>query len=138
MANFVYTNFKYLVSKKTFDLSADTLKVALFTSSYTPNQDTDTVYSGISANEVSGTGYTAGGATLASVTVAADNSNHRMKLTAANPSWTTATITARYAVLYHSTSGDLIALFDFGSNFTSTAGTFTVTWDGTNGVLTLT
>lgn len=141
MANFVYTKAKVDFAKAAINLATDTLKFALLTSSYTPNQDTDDVWATISGNEVSGTGYTAGGVTLASQAVAADNANHRMKFTAANPSWTSATITARYGVIYDpsaTTANRLIALYDFGSNQTSTAGTFTVTFDATNGALTLT
>lgn len=141
MANFVYTNFKYKAGKKSYDLSVDALKVALFLAAYTPNQDTDTGYSLISANEVAaGNGYTAGGIALASQVWAADNANHRSKLTANNLVWNmTASITYRYAVLYHVTSGDLASLFDPGaSQVGPTSGTININWDATNGVLTLT
>lgn len=143
MANFVYTNWKLKVGQKAEALGGatpDTLKVALFTSTYVPNQDTDTTYAGITGEVAAGNGYTTGGVTLASVVWAADATNHRAKLTASNISWTvTAAITYRYAVLYDSTTGDLIALFDPGANQTGpSSGTININWDATNGVLTLT
>lgn len=139
MANLVYTKFKVQNADGAFNLGSDTLKLMLLNSGYTPNQDTDQFYSDISGSEITGTGYTAGGKALTTVVVNEDDTNHRMKLTADNVAWATASFTARYAVLYDSTVANrLIALYDFGSNQTVTGGTFTVAWDATNGVLTLT
>lgn len=139
MASFVYTNWKLNVGKKLENLSSDSLKVALFTSTYTPNQDTDTTYAGITGEVANGSGYTTGGVALASVSWASDATNHRAKLTASNLTWNvTAVITYRYAVLYDSTSGDLIALYDPGANQTGpSSGTININWDASNGVLTL-
>lgn len=137
MANFVYTKAKVKFAKAVMNLLTDTLKLALMTSSYSPNQDSDDTFSGISGNEVTGTGYTAGGQALTTVAVAADNPNHRMKMTADNVVWSGSTITFRYAVLYDTVGGDLIALYDPGTTVSDTAGTLTVTWDATNGVLDL-
>ncbi|MFC9766736.1 hypothetical protein ACFVJ2_33630, partial [Rhodococcus jostii] len=63
-------------------------------------------------------------------------------LDAADSSWTTSTITARYAIIYNSTPGTdatrpLIAYVDFGADVSTTAGTFTITWDAA-GIVTLT
>lgn len=140
MSNFIYTNFKKNVGLKLENLNTDTLKVALFTGTYTPNQDTDTTYAGITGEVANGNGYTTGGITLASQLWTNDNANHRGKLTASNLTWTmTASITYRYAVLYDSTSGDLVALFDPGATQTGpSSGTININWDATNGVLTLT
>ena len=102
----------------------DTLKIALYTSSATLGA-TSSAYS--ATNEVSGTGYTAGGATLASQAVAYDATNQVAFFDAADPAFTTATITARGALIYNNTKSNAsIAVLDFGSDFTSTAGTFTV------------
>lgn len=142
--NNVYTIFKTNVAKANFNLSSDTLKIALFTSSYSPNQDTDVTYSVINSNEVAtGGGYTAGGVTLSGVTVNQDNTNHRMKLTATNPSWSPSGsgITFQTVVLYDSTlsTNNLVCYWNFGSNQTSgTSGTFTLQFDSTNGILDLT
>ena len=102
----------------------NTLKIALYTSSATLGATTS-AYS--ATNEVSGTGYTAGGATLASQAVAYDATNQVAFFDAADPAFTTATITARGALIYNNTKSNAsIAVLDFGSDFTSTAGTFTV------------
>lgn len=140
MANFVYTNFKVKCSKGSYNLSTDALKLALFTGTYVPNQDTDTTYAGIAGEVAAGNGYATGGVALGSVTVVSDTANHRMKLTASNAVWNvTGVVTFRYAVLYDSTVGDLVALYDPGANQSSgTSGTLTVSFDATNGVLDLT
>ena len=102
----------------------NTLKIALYTSSASLGATT-TAYS--ATNEVSGTGYTAGGATLSSQAVAYDSTNQVAYFDAADPAWTTATITARGAMIYNnSKSNASIAILDFGSDYTSTAGTFTI------------
>ena len=102
----------------------DTLKIALYTSSATLGATTSAY---TATNEVSGTGYTAGGATLASQAVAYDATNQVAFFDAADPAFTTATITARGALIYNnSKSNASIAVLDFGSDFTSTAGTFTI------------
>jgi hypothetical protein len=124
---------------KEIDLDSDTLKVMLCTSSYTPSQSTHQYKSSVT-NEVTGTGYTAGGATLGSVTVA--TSSLVFTLDAADTSWTTSTITARYAVIYDSTPATdatrpLIGYADFGADVSTTAGTFTITWDAA-GICTVT
>ena len=102
----------------------DTLKIALYTSSASLGATTSAY---TTSNEVSGTGYTAGGATLSSQAVAYDATNQVAFFDAADPAFTTATITARGALIYNnSKSNASIAVLDFGSDFTSTAGTFTV------------
>jgi len=111
-----------LIVEKVFsgllDVSTDTLKVALLDSGYTPDQDVDEFWSGVSANEVTGTGYTAGGEDLATVTMAYNTSTNTLKIDCADPVWTGATITGiRYAVFYKDTgtpsTSPLISYMDF-------------------------
>lgn len=113
------------------DLDTNTIKVGLLTSSYTPAQSTDETWADVNTNEVSGTGYTARGATLGSVTVA--TSSLVTTFDAADTSWATSTITARYAVIYKDTGTNstsyLIAYVDFGADQSSSAGTFTIQWN---------
>jgi hypothetical protein len=120
------------------DWLTNTIKVALTTSPYTPNQDTHDFFDDVT-NEVTGTGYTAGGATLGTKTLA--STNNVVKFDAADTVWTTATITARRAVVYKdsgvSTTSPLIAWVDFGADVSSTAANFTITWDA-NGILRIT
>lgn len=100
----------------------DVMKIALFTSTATLDATT-TAYS--TTNEVVGTGYTAGGNTLAGAAISFASGT--AWITFSDSSWTTATITARGALIYDSSkSNAAIAVLDFGSDKTSTAGTFTV------------
>lgn len=143
MASFVYNKYKQGIFDNTtnlrVDLDTDTVKVALVTSSYTPNQDTHDFFDDVT-NEVSGTGYTAGGATLGSPTVTLDTTNDRVDFDAADTSWTTSTITARAAVIYKSTgtasTSPLIAYIDFTTDQVSSAGTFLIQWNA-SGILRL-
>lgn len=108
---------------------AGTLKLALFTSSYTPNANTDELYSGLS-NEVSnsGTNYTTGGVALTGGASAyVDTTNAAFD--AADATWAAATFTARYGVLYNTADSKIKAIFDFGGDKTVTGGTFTVVFN---------
>jgi hypothetical protein len=117
------TSFKEDLFNKIQDLEADTIKIALYTSSATLGAAT-TAYS--ATNEVSGTGYTAGGETLTSATVATSGTTAYVDFD--NPEWTTATFTARGALIYNdTTAGDnSVAVLDFGGDFTVSSGTFRV------------
>ena len=117
------TSFKEDLFNKIQDLEADTIKIALYTSSATLGAAT-TAYS--ATNEISGTGYTAGGETLTSATVATSGTTAYVDFD--NPEWTTATFTARGALIYNdTTAGDnSIAVLDFGGDFTVSSGTFRV------------
>lgn len=132
-AKFYGLFFKSLCNKE-IDLDSDTLKLMLTTSSYTPNQDTHQYKSSVT-NEVSGTGYTAGGATVGSVSVSYNTGTNVLSFDGADASWTTATIAnARYGVLYDSSPGSdatrpLIGYVDFGGDVSVTAGTLSVVWD---------
>lgn len=100
----------------------NTYKIALYTSAAALSK-ASTVYT--ATGEVVGTGYTAGGATLSGVTQALDADTAIMDF--ADPSWSTATITARGAMIYDSTNGNKTrAVLDFGADVTSTAATFSV------------
>lgn len=112
------------------DFDTDTIKVMLTTSTYAPDQDTHRYKSSVT-NEVTGTGYTAGGATLASKTVTYDTATNTVILDAADVSWAGSTITARRAVFYKDTgtaaTSPLLCWWDFESDQVSTAGAFTLT-----------
>lgn len=136
MASKIYGSFMGKALNKEIDWDSDTIKVALVSSAYTPNQDTHDYYDDVSGSEVSGTGYTAGGAALASKTLTYDAANNVTVLDAADVTWANSTITARYAVVYDdsgATAGQkaLLGYVDFGSDQSSTNGNFTITWDST-------
>jgi len=123
---------------KEVNFSADVLKVMLCTSTYVPNDDTHAYKSQVT-NEVTGTGYTATGTTVTG-SISVDTVNNRTRLIITDPSWATATITARYAVLYDSTPATdatrpLIAYLDFVTDVSSTGGTFLVDADNVEGVV---
>lgn len=130
MASFFYDSFWDDLMKGNIVPSTDTFKLMLTTSSYTPSKASHAKRSDVT-NEVTGTGYTAGGA-AATITLTAASGNSDLELiNMADVSWTTATITAAFAVLYKSRGGassadNLVWVIDFGGSFTSTAGTFTV------------
>src|ERR1044072_4016231 len=102
MADVIFNSFKRDIMNGALDLDTDTIKVALVTSSYTPNQDTHTKFSDVT-NEVSGTGYTAGGTALANKAVTADNTDNEGVFDADDVTWSSSTITARGAVVYKDT-----------------------------------
>jgi hypothetical protein len=115
------TSFKKELYQAIHDLSTDTIKIALYTAAVDLNADT-TVYS--STNEVSGTGYTAGGQVMTGVAIS--SSGYVAYVNWANVSWTAA-LTARCALIYNASKGNKsVAVLDFGSDKTSTT-TFTIT-----------
>jgi hypothetical protein len=106
-------------------LSSNTYKIALYTSTASLDA-TATAYS--ATNEVSGTGYSAGGATLTGFTTGSSGTTAWIDFTT-DPSWTTATITARGCMIYNSSvSNKALCVIDFGGDKTSTAGTFLITF----------
>jgi hypothetical protein len=116
------------------DWDTDTIKVALTTSSWVPDQDTHDFFNDVT-NEITGTGYSAGGVTLTCSAPTYDTASNEVRMDAADASWSSASFTARYAVVYKSTgtasTSPLICYVDFGADQTVSAGTFTITWDAT-------
>ena len=113
------------------DLSLTTNKIAMYTNSVTPNFSTDVGYN--STNEVSGTGYTAGGAAVASPTIT-ESPTGSLMYDRADTAWSTSTITnARCSILYaDALAGDnKICLVNFGADYSTVAGTFTIQWAAT-------
>jgi len=115
--------------------TGDTFKMALYTSSATLGPTT-TAYS--ATNEISGTGYTAGGNTL-TISQSPTSGGTTAFISFSNTTWTSASFTCRGALIYNSSqSNKAVAVFDFGSDKTVVAGTFTVSFpvaDATNAVI---
>lgn len=134
MASGIYNRLKANLMNKEADLEADIIKCMLLNDSHAfsaaHNQKSEIV-----ANEISGTGYTAGGAALANkaVTQAATT-----KWDADDTQWTSASFTAYHAALYDDSlaNDDLICSIDFGGAKTVAAGTFKIQWDAA-GIITL-
>lgn len=133
------TSFKVELLTATHDFTnstGDTFKIALYTSSATLDAST-TAYS--ATNEVSGSGYTAGGNTLTNVTPTSSGTTAFTDF--ADTTWSTATITANGALIYNSSkSNKAVAVLAFGGDKTSTAGDFTIvmpTADASNAIIRL-
>ena len=131
-----YINLTKALFNKEVDWDSDTIKVMLVSSSYTPNQDTHDYLDDVSTYEVTGTGYTAGGQALASKTVTLDAANNVLVLDAADVTWASSTITARYAVVYDDSPATaatkpLIGYIDLVSDQSSNNGNFVIEWDST-------
>lgn len=134
MATWVmYDNFRLkLYDGGAVDFDADTLKISLHTSTYSPNQATHDFFNDVT-NEVTGTNYTAGGDDVSTGAGAAiDGTN--IDVDVADASWTqsgSGFSNARYAVLYKdtgvSTTSLLICYSDFGSDQGNTTGDLTLT-----------
>jgi hypothetical protein len=117
------TSFKAELYQAIHNLTTDTLKIALYTNSATLNEAT-TVYT--ATGEITGTGYTAGGATITGVTV--NSSGYTAYVSFDNPSWSSASFTTRAALIYNSSKANRsIAVLDFGADKTVSGNTFTIT-----------
>lgn len=130
-----YSLFFTSLGNKEIDLNSDTFKVMLTTSTYTPNQDTHQYKSDVT-NEVTGTGYTTGGVSIGSLTMSYNSGTNVWSFDGADATWTSSTLTARYAVLYDSTPGSdatrpLVGYVDFGTDLTTSSSTLSVIWDAT-------
>jgi hypothetical protein len=133
MASILFNYWKRDVMRGLIDMDGDTFYVMLINSTGVSAADKDHQYrSSYTANEVTGTGYTAGGAALTSLVVSADLTNDLAYFDGADVSWASATVTARGAVVYKSTGAattdNAVCMFDFGSDQTATNGTFTIQW----------
>jgi len=118
------TSFKEDLLNKEQDLGngADVIKIALYTSSATLDATT-TAYT--TTEEITGSGYTAGGVTLTNQVV--DTSGTTAYFDADDPEWTSASFTTAGALIYNSTaSNKAIAVLSFGGDFTVTSGTFRI------------
>jgi len=131
------TSFKVELLTATHNFTAstgDVFKIALYTSSASLDATT-TVYT--TSNEVVGTGYTAGGNTLTNVTPTSSGTTALTDF--ADTTWSTATITARGAMIYNSSKANkAVCILDFGSDKTSTAGNFTIVFpvpDASNAII---
>lgn len=118
------------------DMDAATWKLALATTTYTPDRDTHDFYNDLTNELATASGYTSGGVTLGSPTFSYDAASDQVRLDFADPSWTfSASVTWRYGVVYIDTAGasstdPLMLLLDWGSSQT-VSGVYSVTIDPT-------
>lgn len=127
MAGHTYTtSFVSELANGIHDLDTDSLKMALYTDSASPSAAT-TAYS--ATNEVSGTGYTAGGMamTLSSGYPQTDSNGVGLLLRFEDVEWTSSSLTARYALIYNSSqSNRSVMVLDLGANRTSVGATLAI------------
>ena len=111
------------------DLSsgATDVRCALLSSAHTPSLTGHETFSDVSANEVSGTGYSSGGQALDATDLSISGSV--TTYSAADVVWTESTITAGYAVIYDNDSGNLLTLIDFEGTEESENGDFSIEFD---------
>lgn len=130
MASLVYNSCIRDAVVGSIDFDTDTFKMMLVTSTYTASKS-HSKRSDIT-NEVVGTGYSTGGNACSVSVAAVDNVNNDVEISFTVTNWTSATITARAGVIYKSRGGassadELVGYVDFGSDVSSTNGTFAVT-----------
>lgn len=140
----VYNDFKEQILKGVHNLATGTIKVTLHTG-YTPNIDTHQVFADVTATQYgTGAGYTAGGKTLASQTVAQDDANNRAAFDGADVTWTSlgplSPATPSHVIVWNDTptspADPLIAYWELGTTATN-GGDYTLSWHA-NGLLLLT
>ena len=135
--NYVCTSFKEEILEGVHDFTSHTFKLALYTSNATIDAAT-TAYS--TTNEVSGTGYSAGGATLTATNPTTSGTTAFVDFS--DVSFSNSTITARGCLIYNSSaSNKAVAVFDFGADQASSSSTFTIqfpTADATNAIVRIT
>ena len=127
MANQASNKIKYALATKAIDFSADTFKIILMQTGFVFNKDTHHAYSDVSGSELAtANGYTAGGTTLAGVTVTEDDTDDRCDITWSNPSWTAVGGNigpASGAIVYDDTASDfVVGYIDFGGDYTQPNG----------------
>ena len=130
----IYNNFAGELLKADIDMESDTIKLALITDSYTLDEDGHTHFDDIT-NEVTGTGYTAGGIVISNITVTVDNTDDKAYISADNPEWDSVTFDtpARGAILYKDTgtasTSPLIMEIAFTADQDPQDVDFVVAWD---------
>lgn len=128
MANQASNHIKYLLATKAIDFLNDTFKIILMQSGFVFNKDTHEEYSDVSGSELAnGNGYTTGGATLAGVAVAEDDTDDRCEIVWSNVAWTAAGGAigpSPSAIIYDDTVANdpVVGYIDFGADYTQPDG----------------
>ena len=140
VTGFLFGNLPLKAFNAEINFTSGTIKGMLLTNAASPNQDT-WIYKSSVTNEITGTGYTAGGATLGSKGTSYTGASNLSTFTGANLVWGSSTLTARYLVLYLDTGNAatsvLIGYLDFGADVSSTNANFTIAWNA-SGIFTVT
>ena len=140
----MYSLFWNLLAAKDVDVDADTFKVMLATSDYSPDQDAHEFKSDVT-DEVSGSGYSAGGVALTGVSFAYNSGANTFKFSANDTTFSGVTIaSARYAIVYDDSTGGsdsskrLVGWVDFEGDVETTGADLVIDWDTSAGIWQLT
>ncbi len=130
---------KWLIDTAGESLEAEDNKVMMVTDSATPNFDTHDFENDLNANEVSGTGYTAGGQNL--TTTELTLATGTMTFDADDVTWSSSSISNAMASILKTevgatTTNQLVMLHDFVTAASSSSGDFTIQWHA-NGLMTI-
>jgi len=127
MANGMYNIAKQHLGDGILDWDTQTFKVALLTG-HTFNVNNTSFTADIQPNEVTGTGYTAGGASMTNSAPTIDTVNNWAVYDATDVTWVASTISATAAVVYEVSTDYPICFIDFGSAQSSSASNFIISW----------
>lgn len=128
MATEASNKIKYLLATKAIDFANDTFKIILMQTGFTFDKDTDHGYADVSGDELAtANGYTAGGNTLAGVSISEDDTDDRTEVTWNNTTWTASGGSigpSPGAVIYDDTDGSdsIVGYIDFGGDQTQADG----------------
>lgn len=128
MPSLIFNRMFELWARGAIDFDTDVFRRSLHGAGYTENKDTHDFFDDVT-NEVSGTGYTAGGA-VTTATVTLDTANDRLDIVFGSNTWPSSTITARKSVVRKARGGaaaadEVILVNDFGADVVTSAGTLT-------------
>lgn len=133
VTSYWYINgMKNLVNGTTPLGGTNSFKVALLNSNYalsTAKLQADTALASVSGSQISGTNYTAGGVNISLAAATASTGDVIIGPAVANTQWTSASFTARYAVIYHTDTNYLMGIIDFGQDETCSNSSFTIDWN---------
>lgn len=130
MASFNFNAMVRAAVTGALDFDTDAFKVMLVTGALTETEKDAWANRSNVTGEVTGTGYTAGGVATTATVAATDTANNDVEISFSDVSWANSTLTARGAIIYKdtglNTTDTVVAFVDFGSNVSSTNGTFSV------------
>jgi hypothetical protein len=118
------------------DLGAETYKGALISNSATPNFDTHDLWNDLSANEVTGTNWAAGGVALTGTAITVSTGTLVFDATDVTVASTTLTNARAYVWYASPVATELIVLVNFGADYSTVNGTFAITWNA-SGIFTV-
>lgn len=139
MADKMYNSFKRDSMLGLFNLTSDTIKIALV-NNYTVDVDAHTKYSDIKQYEITGVGYIQNDKILSGVVITINTDGDAAVLDASDVTWTASTISSNGAILYKDTGDEstspLICFIDFNGEKSSSNGDFVIQWNF-NGIISL-